>query len=156
MHESEDACIPVHVHACACRWMTASIILFVIHRCMGCTRWRFIGYLQRVAWLFRCTDVHPSRWFASPWVMRGSVKEWRWVGLEETLLHRSLSKVHVPLVFIGSRTCRVSNVSIYQHMPFPNGQSSTIHTIRCLWEECLMIALLCSIISTNHIQFFQE
>ena len=77
MHEREDGCIPVHVHACACRWMTASIILFVIHRCMGCTRWRFTGYLQRVACLFRCTVVPPSQWFGPLWVMIWSVMKSR-------------------------------------------------------------------------------
>ena len=86
-----SACMSVHVYACACMWMTASIILFAIHRCMGCTWWRFTGYLQRVACLCRCNVVHPSQWFGPLWVMIWSVKKSKWVGIEETLLYRSLS-----------------------------------------------------------------
>ena len=120
----------VHLHAWACIWMTASIILFAIHRCMGCTWWRFIGYLQRVVCLFRCNAVHPSQWFGPPWVKIWSVMKSKWVGIEETLLYRSLSKGSCILsVFIGSRTYRVSNESICQHMPFPNGQSSPIYSL---------------------------
>ena len=66
MHEREDGCMSVQMYADVCIWMTASIILFVVHRCMGCMWWYFTGYLQRVACLFMCNDVHPSRWFGPP------------------------------------------------------------------------------------------
>ena len=124
-----SACMSVHVYACACMWMTASIILFAIHRCMGCTWWRFTGYLQRVACLCRCNAVHPSQWFGPLWVMIWSVKKSKWVGIEETVVYRSLSKGScTPSLFIESKAYRVSSSSVCQHMSFPNGQSSTIHS----------------------------
>ena len=38
-----------------------------------------------------CNDVHPSQWFGPLWVMIWSVMKSKWVGLEETFPHRSLS-----------------------------------------------------------------
>ena len=76
-----SACMSVKIRACTCmcmqmdtsgrRWMTASIILFAIHRCMGCTWWRFTEYLQKAVCLCRCSVVHLSQWFGPPWVMIG-------------------------------------------------------------------------------------